>query len=144
MSSDLSSRRPLQGNFVALSLTVLALLFSALAPHGFMPSQTANGFSIELCSGHTNKTLAITPGHPDYALLAMVYGSPEQQDPPEQQTDSSICAYAAASGTSLLASAPTIALVSVIVAPHEPDAQRHFAIRNRINTPPATGPPAIV
>lgn len=144
MSSNLSSRRPLQGNFLALSLTVLALLFSALAPQGFMPSQTANGFSIELCSGHTNKTLAITPGHPDYALLAMVYGGPERQDAPEPQADNSFCTYAAASGASLLASAPTIARTNVVAARYEPAARRHSTVRNRINIPPATGPPSIV
>lgn len=143
MSSDLPLR-PLQGNFVALTLTVLALLFSAVAPQGFMPSQTVNGFSIELCSGHTNKTLAITPGHPDYALLVMVYGGTEQQDAPEPQADSSVCTYAAASGASLLTSDPTVALFNAIVAPHEPDAPRRFTVRNRINIPPATGPPVTV
>lgn len=144
MNVNLPSRRPLQRNLVSLSLTMLALFLTVLAPQGFMPTQTANGFSIELCSGHTDNKLAITPDHPDYALLAMVYGDPEQQDTPEPEADSSVCTYAAGSGASPVASAPTIALTNQITAPHESAAQRHLTIRNRINIPPATGPPIFV
>ncbi len=125
-------------------IAFLALLLTALAPQGFMPTQTANGFSIELCSGHTDKTLAITRDHPDYALLEMVYGEPEQQDEPESKADNSVCTYAAGSGPSLLASAPTIARTNIVAARHEPTAPRHFTVRNRINIPPATGPPVTV
>ena len=138
------SRQPLRANLIAIALTVLALLLSGLAPQGFMPTQTANGFSIELCSGHAKNKLAITPDHPDYAMLAIVYGGPEQPDTPNSETGSSVCTYAAASGTSLISSAPTIMITDHIVAQHEPEAQRHFAVRNRINIPPATGPPDAV
>lgn len=144
MKSGLLSQRPLQGNLMSIALTVLALLLSALAPQGFMPTQTANGFSIELCSGHANNKLAITPDHPDYAMLAMVYGGQEQPDTPNSETGSSVCTYAAASGTSLISAAPAITLTDHIAAPHEPEAHRHFAVRNRINLPPATGPPVAV
>lgn len=144
MNANLPSRRPLQRNLVSLSLTILALFLTVLAPQGFMPTQTANGFSIELCSGHADSKLAITSDHPDYALLAMVYGGPEQQDPPEPEADSSVCTYAAGSGVSLLASATTIALTNAVAAPYEPEAQRHLTVRNRINIPPATGPPVFV
>ncbi len=144
MNSDILSRRPLQGNLLSITLTVLALLLSALAPQGFMPAQTANGFSIELCSGHANDKLAITPDHPDYALLAIIYADQEQPDPLNSETGSSVCTYAAASGASLISAGPTIAVADQITASHEPKTQRHFAIRNRLNIPPATGPPVTV
>lgn len=144
MSSDILSRRPLRSNLLSITLTVLALLLSALAPQGFMPTQTENGFSIELCSGHANNKLAIAPDHADYALLAMVYGDQEQPAPLNSETGGSVCTYAAASGASLISAAPTIAITDQITASHEPETQRHFAIRNRINLPPATGPPVAV
>ena len=123
---------------------LLAVFLMALAPQGFMPTRTVNGFSIELCSGHTNSKLAVTPDHPDYTLLAMVYGAPEQQDIPEPESENPVCPFAATSGISLLTAGSTIALINPTAAQHEPEAQRHFAVRNRINIPPATGPPVTV
>lgn len=120
-------------------LALLAVFLTALAPQGFMPDQSADGFSIKLCSGHADTSLAITPDHPDYALLSMVYGGPVEQDAPE--AGNPVCIFAAATGAALLASAPTITLRDHIVAPHEPEAQRRFAIRHRIDLPPSTGPP---
>ncbi|QTD56682.1 DUF2946 family protein [Parasphingorhabdus cellanae] len=136
-----SGSRPLS---ILYSLAMLAILLTALVPQGFMPAQTANGFSIQLCSGHENSKLAITSEHPDYAMLAMVYGGPEQPESPAPESESPICTYAAASSASLLASAPAIALVDRISASHQPETRSHFAVRNRINIPPATGPPVIV
>ncbi len=133
--------KPLRGKLLSITLAVFALLLSALAPQGFMPSQTTAGFSIELCSGHGTSKLAITPDHPDYAMLAMVYGGPEKPDSPNSETGSSVCSYAASSGASLISTSPTIAINDQIVAAHVPEIQRHFAVRNRINIPPATGPP---
>ncbi|WP_108812638.1 DUF2946 family protein [Sphingorhabdus sp. Alg231-15] len=134
-------QKPLRGKLLSITLAVFALLLSALAPQGFMPSQTADGFSIELCSGHGISKLAITPDHPDYAMLAMVYGGPDQPESPNSETGSSVCGYAASSGASLISTPPTIAINDQVMAPHVPEVQRHFAVRNRINIPPATGPP---
>lgn len=133
-----------KANHAVRFFAILAVLLGALAPQGFMPTQSVNGFSIELCSGHANSKLAITPDHPNYAMLAMVYGSPEQQDAPAPEVESSSCTYAAASGVSLLASGPTIALSDATAVPRQTDTQRRFAVRNRINIPPATGPPVTV
>lgn len=144
MNSNLLSRQPLPGNLVSIALTVLALLLSALSPQGFMPTQTANGFSIELCSGHANNKLAITPDHPDYAMLAMVYGGQEQPDTPNSDTGSSVCTYAVASGASLISATSAITVTDPIIALHNPEVRRHFGIHNRINLPPATGPPVAV
>ncbi|WP_109357342.1 hypothetical protein [Sphingorhabdus sp. EL138] len=129
---------------MTITLTVVALLLSALAPQGFMPKYSTDGFSIELCSGHANNKLAITPDHPDYAMLAMVYDGPEKPDTPNSETGNSVCTYAASSGAGLISAASAITLSDHVMAPHVPEAQRHFAVRNRINIPPATGPPVAV
>lgn len=139
MKAAIPSRWPLQGKLVSVTLTVLALLLSALAPQGFMPKYAADGFSIELCSGHANNKLA-TPDHPDYAMLALVYGGQEQPDIPNSETGSSVCTYAASSGVSLISATPAIALTDQVMA----ETQRHFAVRNRLNIPPATGPPVTI
>ncbi|MEW4467291.1 hypothetical protein AB1K62_05595 [Parasphingorhabdus sp. JC815] len=123
-------------------LALLAVFLTALTPQGFMPGQSSDGFSIKLCSGHTDTSLAITPDHPDYALLSLVYGGPVEQDAPEAANP--VCIFAAATGAALLASAPTIALRDQVAAPHEPETQRRFAIRHRIDLPPSTGPPVTV
>jgi len=125
-------------------LALLAILLTALAPQGFMPDQSADGFSIKLCSGHADGKLAITPDHPDFDLLAMVYTEPAEPDTPEPETGNPVCIFAAATGAALLVSAPTIALHDQVSASHEPENQLRFAIRHRVNLPPSTGPPVIV
>lgn len=125
-------------------VAVLALIISALAPSGFMPTQTELGFAIKLCSGHADSKLAITPDHPDYATLALVYG---QQDEPvpesEPEASKQACAFSGGASIGLASSAPEFN--SNIIAPvtHEPSEPRRFALRNRINIPPATGPPEV-
>lgn len=125
-------------------LALFALLLSALAPQGFMPTQTANGFSIKLCSGHADSTLAITPGHPDYALLSLVYDSNQTSGEPEPQTEAPLCDFAAGSTNGLASGASDITAAILAPATHVPDEAKRFAIRNRINVPPATGPPVAV
>lgn len=122
----------------------LALLLSTLAPAGFMPTQTANGFSIELCSGHKGNKLAITPEHPDYALLAMIYGDGEESGESEPQSETPLCDFAAGSAAGLTSDAPDIAANAMVPALHVPAQAKRFAVRNRINNPPATGPPVSV
>ncbi|WP_229956425.1 hypothetical protein [Parasphingorhabdus litoris] len=129
---------------MSITLTVFALVLSALSPQGFMPTQDADGFSIRLCSGHANNKLTIMPDHPDYAMLAMVYGGPEPRDAPVPETENSVCSFASASGATLLTSGPVVALREEVSAPHEPVNRHHFVIRNRINIPPATGPPVLI
>ena len=123
---------------------LLALILSALTPQGFMPSQTANGFSITLCSGHEDSKLAVTPDHPDYALLELVYGNQQPDSEPEPESETAACAFASGSSLGLASHSPTIANNAMAPISHEPDSERRFALRNRINIPPATGPPVIV
>jgi len=129
------------------ALALLALLVSALAPQGFMPTQTAEGFAIRLCSGHANNLLTIAPDDPDYALLKLVYGDKQNDthEPasPASRQDTSVCAFAFASAFGPAAEAPVLSLTALQPATHEPSEPRRFALRNRINIPPATGPPVI-
>ncbi len=110
-----------------------------------MPTQTAQGFAIKLCSGHANNLLTIAPGDPDYALLKLVYGG-EQNDTPEpaSKQDTSACAFAFGSSFAPAADAPILSLPMLQPATHDPSEPRRFALRNRINVPPATGPPVTV
>ncbi|MEP3227225.1 MAG: hypothetical protein ABJO01_14705 [Parasphingorhabdus sp.] len=133
---------PVSGRYASMILAMLALVLSALAPQGFMPSHTANGFSIELCSGHSNRTLAIANDHPDYDLLALVYGEPEHHPVSDDEQDKSVCLFAAGSGNGFSASGPEMARLNLSFSPYHGEIQRFFSHRNRINIPPATGPPA--
>lgn len=124
---------------------LLALIISALAPSGFMPSQSADGFAIKLCSGHADSRLTIAPDDPDYALLKLVYGQQQDDTPePKPRNDTSACAFAFGSAFGPASAAPALSLPTLQPVAHEPSEPRHFAIRNRINIPPATGPPVTV
>lgn len=125
-------------------IAFFAVILMAVTPQGFMPTSSANGFAITLCSGHADTKLAVTPDHPDYALLAMVYGGPEEQEAPADDGENTACSFASASTVSLLASAPSLLLHDVVTVQHLSVAPRRFAVRDRINIPPATGPPAFV
>jgi hypothetical protein len=135
-----STKDSIPGHLLAL----LALLISALAPQGFMPTQTANGFSIKLCSGHADTTLAITPDHPDYELLSLVYDSNQDGGETGPQIEAPLCDFAAGSTTGLIAAASDITVAILAPPVHIPDNAKRFAIRNRIDIPPATGPPVTV
>lgn len=126
-------------------LALLALFFGAWTPQGFMPMQTDQGFAIVLCSGYGPEVPAPNGAHADHAKgmdhseHAGDHGNHDRSD-----MENSTCAYAGASGTGL-DSAPPKATANVLFTPqHIPDTPRLFAVRNRLNIPPATGPPASV
>jgi len=124
------------------AFALLALIVSALTPQGFMPTQTADGFAIELCSGHANNLLTIAPDDPDYALLKLVHGGKQNDTPePASKQGTSVCAFAFGSAFGPAAAPPVLSLPVLQPATHEPSEPRRFALRNRINIPPATGPP---
>lgn len=144
MTQQSSSFRTRQKAMAPALFTLLALIISALAPQGFMPTQTADGFAIKLCSGHANNLLTIAPDDPDYALLKLVYGGKQNDTPePASKQDTSACAFAFGSALGPAAEAPVLSLPTLQPATHEPSEPRRFALRNRINMPPATGPPVI-
>jgi hypothetical protein len=129
---------------VPVLLALFALIISTLAPQGFMPTQTADGFAIKLCSGHADSKLVVTPDNPDFDLLSLVYGQQDESAPePEPEQSTPACAFAGGTSLGLASSAPEIAISTLAPATHEPSEPRRFALRNRINIPPATGPPVI-
>jgi len=142
MTRHLSLSRFLKTKSAFHAFALLALLVNALAPQGFMPTQTTDGFAIRLCSGHANNLLTIAPDDPDYALLKLVYGGKQDETPePSPKQDTSACAFAFGSAFGPAAEAPVLSLPTLQPATHEPSEPRRFALRNRINIPPATGPP---
>tara|TARA_R110000824_G_scaffold18426_9_gene73051 strand:+ start:743 stop:1189 length:447 start_codon:yes stop_codon:yes gene_type:complete len=144
MTPHLSLSRFLKTNPAIHAFALLAILVSALAPQGFMPTHTASGFAIKLCSGHADSKLVIAPDNPDYDLLALVYGQQDESAPePEPEQSSPACAFAFGSAFGPASEAPVLALSTLQPATHEPSEPRRFALRNRINIPPATGPPVI-
>ncbi|MEH6663121.1 MAG: hypothetical protein V7679_15855 [Parasphingorhabdus sp.] len=145
MTHRVSLSRFLKSNPAVHAFALLAMLVSALAPQGFMPTQTAGGFAIELCSGHPDSKLVITPDNPDYELLALVYGAQDDNQPDENPEPSSPpCAFASGASVGLASATPTINMTALVPVAHEPSQPRRFALRNRINVPPATGPPVTV
>ncbi|WP_417590902.1 hypothetical protein [Parasphingorhabdus sp.] len=135
--------RFLKTNPAIHAFALLAILVSALSPQGFMPTHSASGFAIKLCSGHADSKLAITPDNPDFALLTLVYGQPDKSAPePDQEPSTPACAFAGGTSFGLASSPPELAMSTLPPAVHEPSEPRRFALRNRINIPPATGPPA--
>ncbi len=142
MTHHLSLSRFLKTYPAIHAFALLALIISALAPQGFMPTQTASGFAIKLCSGHANNLLTVSPDDPDYALLKLVYGGKQNDTPePAPKQDTSACAFAFGSAFGPAAETPVLSLPALQPATHEPSDLRRFALRNRINIPPATGPP---
>jgi hypothetical protein len=136
--------RFLKTNPAIHAFALLAILLSALAPQGFMPTQTASGFAIKLCSGHADSKLVITPDNPDFDLLTLVYGQQDESAPePEQEQSTPACAFSGGTGFGLASAAPELEISALTPALHEPSEPRRFTLRNRINIPPATGPPII-
>ncbi len=145
MTRHLSLSRFLKTSPAIHAFALLAILLSALAPQGFMPTHSASGFAIKLCSGHPDSKLSITPDNPDFELLSLVYGQQDETAPePEQEPSTPACAFAGGTSFGLISSAPEFTMSTLAPASHEPTEPRRFALRNRINIPPATGPPATV
>ncbi len=111
-----------------------------------MPTQTEQGFAIKLCSGHADSKLAITPDHPDYVTLSLIYGQSDDHAPAESDPESPTpaCAFAGGASVGLASASPDLESRTLAPATHEPSEPRRFALRNRINIPPATGPPVTI
>lgn len=129
-----------------LPALLLAMLFGAFAPRGFMPHLGPDGLTIELCSGLGNKAATIArddPRYQDYARLAAARAD-QQTDDQGSDEDNPIppCAFA---GIAMLAVPADPVIVPEIAAAGEvPPALHHQLQRARHHaaTPPATGPPA--
>ena len=130
----------------ALPVLLLAMLFGALAPRGFMPHLGPDGLTIELCSGLGNKAATIARDDPrfaDYAKLAAARaGQADHDQGSDEDNPMPPCAFA---GIALLA-VPTdpVQVPQIVAGTAVPPALHHQLLRARHHaaTPPATGPPA--
>lgn len=126
---------------------LLAMLFGALAPQGFMPHLGPQGLTIELCSGLGNKAASIAradPRYDDYLKLAAARGDTLDSDPADDADNPMPpCAFA---GVAMLAvPADPVIVPQVLITQDVPPALHHSLLRARHHaaTPPATGPPSL-
>lgn len=129
----------------ALPVLLLAMLFGALAPRGFMPHFGPQGLTIELCSGLGNKAATIArddPRYQDYARLAAAKaGRADHDQGDDADNPMPPCAFA---GMAMLALPvdgvvvpPMLAVTAIPPALH----RQLLRARHHAATPPATGPP---
>ncbi len=130
-----------------LPAVLLAMLFGALAPQGFMPHLGPQGLTIELCSGLGNKAATVLrddPRYQDYLKLAAARGD-AADDQPDDEPDNPVppCAFAGLATLAMPAEPVTVA--QMITAQDVPPALHHSLLRARHHaaTPPATGPPSL-
>lgn len=129
-----------------LPVLLLAMLFGALAPRGFMPHFGPEGLTIELCSGLGNKAATIARDDPrfaDYAKLAAAKaGKADHGEGSDDDNPMPPCAFA---GIAMLAvPVDPVIVPQIVAATIVPPALHHQLLRARHHaaTPPATGPPA--
>ncbi|MEO9469646.1 hypothetical protein [Parasphingorhabdus sp.] len=121
---------------------MFALLIGALSPAGFMPMQTAQGFAIVLCSGYEMNMSSESPDHAEHD--AAMDHSAHHGDQDQSEMESNICAYAGGAGVGLDSSPLPTNGTPLVASSPKPGEPRQYAVRNRVNIPPATGPPAII
>lgn len=129
----------------ALPVLLLAMLFGALAPRGFMPHFGPQGLTIELCSGLGNKAATIArddPRYSDYLKLAAARsGQPDDDQGDDADNPMPPCAFAGMAMLALPVDAVVVPPMLAVTA--IPPALHHQLLRARHHaaTPPATGPP---
>lgn len=130
-----------------LPALLVALLFGALAPQGFMPRFGPQGLTIELCSGLGNKTATIArddPRYQDYAMLAAASSDASDHDSGGGD-DNPVPPCAFAGLVTLALPDDPVTLPQMVAHCDVPPALHHSLLRARHHaaTPPATGPPSL-
>lgn len=130
-----------------LPTVLLAMLFGALAPQGFMPHLGPQGLTIELCSGLGNKAATVSrddPRYQDYLKLAAARGD-AADDQSDDEPDNPVPPCAFAGLATLAMPAEPVAVAQMITAQDVPPALHYSLLRARHHaaTPPATGPPSL-
>ncbi len=126
---------------------LLAMLFGALAPQGFMPHLGPQGLTIELCSGLGNKAATVARDdarYQDYLKLAVARGDvPDQDGSDDADNPMPPCAFAGLATLAMPSNGVTVP--HIIMAQDVPPALHHSLLRARHHaaTPPATGPPSL-
>ena len=128
-----------------LPFMLFSVMASALAPRGYMPSITADGFRMVLCAGVVDAA-AIADVADDPAAAALINALKQAQDQHGSDGDDAptACPFAGAAIADLPAlasvSAPIFhAQAALLLTPGTIIRARHHAA-----TPPATGPPHLI
>ena len=124
--------------WLAASIVAAALLMRVLVPAGYMAARTADGITIELCSG----VGASAANMPTVAMSGMHHkgGAPSGHTQPEMP-----CAFAALAAPSLAAADPLILVIAIsflFAAIYRP-APRRSVPEARFPRPKTRAPPAI-
>ncbi len=128
----MTGRRP-QGQrrqAAAVLVALLALLFQALIPPGYMLAAESGGTpSVTICTGHGPLTI----GDPN-----------DRHAPPGKEKAAGVCAFAGHGAAPILAASPLPTQIRWKLAARKGSAPYHFVFvgRGLAAPPPARGPPA--
>ena len=129
----------------ALPVLLLAMLFGAFAPRGFMPHFGPAGLTIELCSGLGNKAATISvddPRYQDYQKLAAARSGQQDHDQGDDADNPMPpCAFAGMAMLAIPVDAVTLPPMPAITAITPALHHQLLRARHHAATPPATGPP---
>ncbi|WOE74391.1 hypothetical protein [Alterisphingorhabdus coralli] len=131
-------------HIILARLAVFAMLVSALAPAGFMPSWGENGFVISICSPGAAATATITADDPIYAKIAELERRMKSDAPDNDNTHEEAmpdCAFAGAGALALIGDDwPNLTTIFPKVL-HSAGRKNLSAFLSETLLPPSTGPP---
>jgi hypothetical protein len=128
-----------------LPIMLFSVMASVLAPRGYMPSMTVDGFRMVLCAGVVDAAaIAAVADDPAAAALVDALKQAQEQHGSDGDDAPTACPFAGAA----IADLPTLATVSTPLAVHGAGPSlppgRIVRARHYAATPPATGPPHLI
>lgn len=128
-----------------MPLLIAAMLFSALMPQGFMPSFSADGFTIKLCSGTQNDSLHVSRSDPQFELIALVNGIDLDTLPSDDSKNTDTpCAFAGMPVFAQPPQPPAIMASGGATAIMPVRNYQSLGAYRHAQTPPSTGPPFFI
>ena len=122
-------------------LLILALAFSAMAPKGYMPNFSDNGFSITICAGGVFEERVVDKDHPNYENLRLIYEDKSQShDRDMMQND---CAYSFFNVADYSPIYISVDAIIQIVSNGVAALSFLDILRSSGMPPPSTGPPSL-
>lgn len=117
----------------------LALIASVCVPQGYMPQWQDDILVIGICSGSSEKSVAIDENNPVFEALAELYGNDDSHHPDTK--DMPNCAFSGAAQD--MDGAPEFSFVFIIIEHLQALNHRYGAGLFQLfaQLPPATGPP---
>jgi len=127
-----------------LLLVALSLVFGAAVPRGWMPTASAAGFSISLCSTGLSAAARDEAFAAAYALMADALGESGQQDDGDDAAADGACDYAPPA-LAPLPQAPAASSAGLLPARLVAGISPAVAVGHGLAAPPppATGPPLL-